>query len=43
MRRKDVTKPEPSTRTAARAPRQARGRERREQLLDAAAALIAES
>src|SRR5260363_107927 len=43
VRRKDVTKPEPSTRTAARAPRQARGRERREQLLDAAAALIAES
>lgn len=43
VRRKDVTKPEPSTWTAARAPRQARGRERREQLLDAAAALIAES
>ncbi|WP_345778947.1 TetR/AcrR family transcriptional regulator [Bradyrhizobium ontarionense] len=43
MRRKDVTKPEESVRTTPRAPRQARGRERREQLLDAAAALIAES
>lgn len=32
-----------SARTSPRAPRQARGRERREQLLDAAAALIAES
>ncbi|MGJ5179277.1 TetR/AcrR family transcriptional regulator [Bradyrhizobium oligotrophicum] len=43
MRRKAVTKPGTSARTTARAPRQARGRERREQLLDAAAALIAES
>lgn len=38
-----MTKPGTSARTTARAPRQARGRERREQLLDAAAALIAES
>ncbi|WP_257169329.1 TetR/AcrR family transcriptional regulator [Bradyrhizobium sp. SRS-191] len=43
MRRKDVTPAETSPRSSARAPRQARGRERREQLLDAAAALIAES
>ncbi|CCD88711.1 TetR/AcrR family transcriptional regulator [Bradyrhizobium sp. ORS 285] len=43
MRRKDVTKSEADMRGTARAPRQARGRERREQLLDAAAALIAES
>ncbi|MGJ4930086.1 TetR/AcrR family transcriptional regulator [Bradyrhizobium sp. HKCCYLS2038] len=42
MRRKDVITQEASVRTP-RAPRQARGRERREQLLDAAAALIAES
>ncbi|MGJ5201914.1 TetR/AcrR family transcriptional regulator [Bradyrhizobium sp. HKCCYLR20261] len=43
MRRKDPTNGEAAGRATARAPRQARGRERREQLLDAAAALIAES
>ncbi|MFC5321937.1 TetR/AcrR family transcriptional regulator [Bradyrhizobium oligotrophicum] len=43
MRRKDVTNPKAPARTTPRAPRQARGRERREQLLDAAATLIAES
>lgn len=40
MQRKHV---EPSARMPARTPRQARGHERREQLLDAAAALIAEA
>jgi AcrR family transcriptional regulator len=38
-----VTNSEAAARTTRRAPRQARGRERREQLLDAAASLIAES
>lgn len=38
-----MTNSEAATRTTPRAPRQARGRERREQLLDAAASLIAES
>lgn len=38
-----MTNSEASARTTPRAPRQARGRERREQLLDAAASLIAES
>lgn len=43
MRRKDLADKEGAARASAREPRQARGRERREQLLDAAAALIAES
>ena len=43
MRRKDVTSGGAAAKTNVRAPRQARGRKRREQLLDAAAAIIAES
>jgi len=43
VRRKDVTSADAAAKTNVRAPRQARGRERREQLLDAAAAIIAES
>ncbi|WP_315772009.1 MULTISPECIES: TetR/AcrR family transcriptional regulator [unclassified Bradyrhizobium] len=43
MRRKAATDLNDPARSTARAPRQARGRERREQLLDAAAAIIAEA
>jgi len=43
VRRKHGAETIEAARAPARAPRQARGRERREQLLDAAAAIIAES
>ncbi len=43
MQRKPGAETTKAARAPARAPRQARGRERREQLLDAAAAIIAES
>jgi AcrR family transcriptional regulator len=43
VRRKDARSADAAAKTTVRAPRQARGRERREQLLDAAAAIIAES